>query len=99
MNRIEPKRLYDTSDEAAETDEDVLRKFQENELGENRCRKLKVIIPKRLVNILFLQGIFMMSYYYFNCKKLDDGSWVSEDAYLPSDIRYDPLRFMFGVRP
>eukprot|EP00933_Yihiella_yeosuensis_P009420 TRINITY_DN115329_c0_g1_i1.p1 TRINITY_DN115329_c0_g1~~TRINITY_DN115329_c0_g1_i1.p1 ORF type:complete len:114 (-),score=11.09 TRINITY_DN115329_c0_g1_i1:86-427(-) len=97
MEHIEDKENFQTSDLENETDEEALRRFENEELGSARIKKLRMILPVRLMLVLGLQFLFLAVYYMGNCIRHEDGSWVSKPMYLPSDLTYNPFKLMFGV--
>merc|ERR1712050_85811 len=99
MSNLEEMPLFETNTEESETDEEVLRRFHSEETGSGRLRKIALILPKRLLQIIVLQILFMAFYYARNCVHLEDGSWVSKTMYLPSDLTYRPFPLMFGFDP
>jgi len=38
----------------------------------------------------------MYEYYWRNCDKQSDGSWISKAMSLPSSLAYSPFKLMFG---
>eukprot|EP00929_Paragymnodinium_shiwhaense_P101021 TRINITY_DN6376_c0_g2_i1.p1 TRINITY_DN6376_c0_g2~~TRINITY_DN6376_c0_g2_i1.p1 ORF type:complete len:630 (+),score=153.46 TRINITY_DN6376_c0_g2_i1:137-2026(+) len=98
MDRFEGKEMYDTSVEENETEEQVLQRFQREEL-DNRWSRFSLVLPVRLFQILASQVFFMGWYYLKNCVPGENGGSVSKPMRLPSDLRYSPLSLMFGFEP
>lgn len=97
MSKLEDMPLFSTDREESEADDDALDRFEEEEMGSGRWRRLLVpLIPMRLLAIIFWQIVFMSLYYYRNCDARSDGSYVSKDLHLPSDLTFNPLSLMFG---
>jgi len=99
MAQLEDMPLYDLSEEDDETDNEVLERFEREEKGFGRWRKLSLIFPKRLATILCLQVIFMWLYYFRNCRLDRHGGMVSKNMYTPKALSNNMLGLMFGVEP
>lgn len=99
IGNIEGLPLYDEADDEHLTDQFVLDRFQNEELGSGRIRQLWKIIPQKLFLVLALQVFFIWGYYYENCERQEDGSWVSKAMHLPKDLTYSPFKLMFGLEP
>jgi len=101
MSRLEAFPLFDTKEEEHETAEQAYRRVtMDEELGKNGilsdCKLLILLVPKRLIFVALLMVIFIYKYYYTNCKRMEDGTWVSMDMYLPRKVKWDPLSLLFG---
>jgi len=96
MQNLEEMALFSTDTEEEETHQEVLARYNREELGQGRWRILGMIIPKRLLYILLIMSVFIFKYYHDNCEEDDDGSWVSKAMYLPKIETYNPLDFMPG---
>jgi len=85
-------------EESANDETNTIKRFIEKEVknGFDSRRCLQDLLPRRLLNILALNLLFTLKYYYMNCKRLGDGSWVSVQMYLPEGIDFKPLQFLFG---
>eukprot|EP00440_Ansanella_granifera_P004891 gb/GFBE01005305.1/.p1 GENE.gb/GFBE01005305.1/~~gb/GFBE01005305.1/.p1 ORF type:complete len:377 (+),score=80.92 gb/GFBE01005305.1/:1-1131(+) len=97
MSRLQDLPNFDTDAEEVESEQQALARFNASEIGENRWRKLYMIIPVRFMWVVLLQGLFLFDYYRTNCDRLPDGSWVSKAMQLPTDLTYHPLKLMFGI--
>ncbi|CAE7203613.1 rnf111 [Symbiodinium pilosum] len=97
MSEIEFKALYDNDDVENESDGEALSYFNDTELKKGWASIAFQIFPTRLFIIVVCQAIFLWDYYVSNCKRLDDGSWVSKAMYLPVDMGYHPLELIFGL--
>merc|ERR1712060_40133 len=97
MSSLEDLPLFDISPDESEEDHEVLRRYQQEEVGPRRWRKVVMVLPKRLLIIICMQAFFMVMYYYRNCVRQPDGSFVSKEMFLPKDLSYRPLSLMFGV--
>lgn len=97
MMNIVDKPLFSTDDEEEETEQDALKRFNEEELGSNRWWKVIIYVtPVRFIMVCLLQAFFMYEYYWKNCDKQQDGSLVSKAMSVPASLEYSPFKLMFG---
>lgn len=97
MGALQDKPLFPEPDEESEADHHSLLRFQIDEFGHNYWRLLWLVIPKRLLLILGVLGFFVCKYYYQYCERSEDGSWVSKAVYVPKEVPYNPLSFIYGL--
>jgi hypothetical protein len=90
---------FDTSAEEAEEEDEVVKRYEKEELGGARWSKCKMVLPNRLIMVVILQAFFMWTYYVRNCDRQEDGSYISKEMHLPEDISYRPFALMFGMGP
>lgn len=98
MDNLEDYQLYSIETMERDSEERILEKFQREELGHNRWRGLVFnIAPKRLLMVVGVCLIFLFKYYRINCILKGDGSRVSRPMFLPEEVKFNPLAFMFGA--
>mmetsp|Transcript_70509 Transcript_70509/g.181708 ORF Transcript_70509/g.181708 Transcript_70509/m.181708 type:complete len:546 (+) Transcript_70509:141-1778(+) len=99
LGQLNDMPRFDTSREENELDQEVVDRYEAEELGKGRWRKITLLIPKKLVIVVIMQAFFMWTYYARNCDRQEDGSYISKEMHLPEDISYQPLSLMFGLAP
>lgn len=99
MQNIEDYELFNFEAEESETDEEVIHRFCREEFGPSSYRTLfKQLSPKRLLYVLFFMVLFQMQYYLTNCDQQADGSWTSKPLYMPKDVQFNPIAFVFPLK-
>mmetsp|Transcript_69509 Transcript_69509/g.180402 ORF Transcript_69509/g.180402 Transcript_69509/m.180402 type:complete len:444 (-) Transcript_69509:60-1391(-) len=94
MDNLEEYALFQLEDEERETDDDILARFMHTELGKQKWKRfVSLLLPKRLVTVVFLWSFFVWNYYRLNCETKPDGSSVSKPLRLPTVVRFNPLSF------
>ncbi|CAK9113016.1 unnamed protein product [Durusdinium trenchii] len=58
-----------------------------------------IIIPARLLFLLAVTAFFIGNYYWEACRRLDDGSWVSQEIHTPKRAQLPFLSFLFEPFP
>mmetsp|Transcript_27141 Transcript_27141/g.56313 ORF Transcript_27141/g.56313 Transcript_27141/m.56313 type:complete len:458 (+) Transcript_27141:70-1443(+) len=96
MEKLEDYALFNTREEEQETDAEVMERFQKEEMQRPFLKMLSLVLPRRLLVILIMMVFFVLKYYYSNCRHLDDGSWVSQDIFMPERVSYNPLSFIYS---
>lgn len=75
-------------------------RLNEKDAKSRRCwRYVMLAIPRRLLLTCFIMAIFVWRYYHLNCKKSEDGTWVSQDMYLPLSSTFSLTDFMNNAVP
>jgi len=100
MSNLKDIELRDLQPAAHPSERSLLTKYHNEELTGSRKKIWKVVmfvLPKRLLFVGLLMALFVGKYYYFNCIRLDDGSWVSKPMHLPDEVVYNPLSFMYDA--
>jgi hypothetical protein len=97
MQNLEDLPLFDISQDENEEEHEVLERYEKEEVGPGRWRKVAMVMPKRLLMIVGMQVFFMVIYYNRNCVQQPDGGFVSKEMFLPKDLSYRPLSLMFGI--
>jgi len=97
MSHLENRALFDITTEESETDAEVLERFEREEFGQSKWKILLLVLPRRLLVITVMMALFIFKYYYNNCERLEDGSWVSKAIFMPEAVSYNPLSFIHGL--
>jgi len=89
---------YNLVQESIGEDEQTRRAVVENDVAEEyleagRC-SCKLALPLRLICVLLLTFVFVSEYYYMNCIKGEEDTWVSKPVFLPASVDY-PIRSFF----
>merc|ERR1712187_531892 len=59
VERVEDIQMFETEDLESETDEDVLKRFQAEEMDQ-KWRLFRLLLPKRLLQVMAVQMIFTL---------------------------------------
>jgi hypothetical protein len=60
----------------------------------SRC-SFKLAVPYRLISVCMLTLIFVSEYYYMNCIKGEENTWISKPLFMPASVDYPILSFLF----
>eukprot|EP00931_Biecheleriopsis_adriatica_P116251 TRINITY_DN9191_c0_g2_i1.p1 TRINITY_DN9191_c0_g2~~TRINITY_DN9191_c0_g2_i1.p1 ORF type:complete len:518 (-),score=88.41 TRINITY_DN9191_c0_g2_i1:45-1562(-) len=94
MRRLQDRQLFDHTQEETETDDDVLQRFTQNEIGSRMKAFSQWCLPRRLIIVLLMATLFYAKYLFSNCYRLEDGSWVSQPLLEPESVEYNPIGFL-----
>eukprot|EP00928_Gymnodinium_smaydae_P085966 TRINITY_DN6971_c0_g2_i3.p1 TRINITY_DN6971_c0_g2~~TRINITY_DN6971_c0_g2_i3.p1 ORF type:complete len:454 (+),score=54.56 TRINITY_DN6971_c0_g2_i3:64-1425(+) len=95
MGSLDDHKLYDSGVEETETEDACLQRYYDNEQGSARCRAcMRWIVPRRLIYALILMMVFYLRYFWTNCIRREDGSWVSEPLMEPEGVNYNFFGFL-----
>eukprot|EP00928_Gymnodinium_smaydae_P049653 TRINITY_DN33342_c0_g1_i1.p1 TRINITY_DN33342_c0_g1~~TRINITY_DN33342_c0_g1_i1.p1 ORF type:complete len:470 (-),score=74.22 TRINITY_DN33342_c0_g1_i1:91-1500(-) len=97
MENLEDYALYDSSAHEDETEQEALNRYYSNEMNWRFGAEHYWLLPRRLFWSLSLMTVFLGEYYYHNCHMSPDGSWVSNDMYLPDQSHLSPACFVWKV--
>lgn len=89
MEKIKQFDLYDLSNEEGLSDQEIIESFDNQSRQWSLCNRqlLKMLIPKRLLVILFLTFIVYLAYFERFCEYRGDGSYVSEPLYPAQEVQ------------
>lgn len=88
MSNLKDYQLFDYSTLEGESDELLLERYNTHEMSWCGAHQFPMI-PNRLVWTSFFTLLFVIEYYYHNCKRSENGGWVSNDLYLPENAHLD----------
>eukprot|EP00931_Biecheleriopsis_adriatica_P065777 TRINITY_DN4024_c0_g1_i1.p1 TRINITY_DN4024_c0_g1~~TRINITY_DN4024_c0_g1_i1.p1 ORF type:complete len:471 (-),score=91.95 TRINITY_DN4024_c0_g1_i1:85-1449(-) len=72
-----------------ETDDQALERCRaEADEASKQHMKLFILLPRNLLVVSAVMTAFIAKYYYMNCTRTSDGSWVSKDMYTPESVSY-----------
>merc|ERR1711862_1017447 len=84
VSHLEPYYTNSIADEEDDTEKEAWDKHQ---LTKNwsfcSCQFCELLVPWRLIAILWTTLFFVVKYYMEHCSRGEDGSWVSQDVFLP----------------
>lgn len=99
MANMEDFELFNVDNEENETEEEALHRFCREEFGARSwCNFISKLNPKRIVVVIIGLAFFNIQYYYTNCEKASDGSWLSVPLYQPTHVRFNPVAWVFPLK-
>jgi len=90
MSSLEDYPLYNPREGEEDADHEILQHFEDNEMTWWVNGNDWWLLPRRILWSVMLMWLFTAEYYYRNCDKASDGSWVSKDISLPSRAHLHP---------
>lgn len=81
---------------ANEADEDVLDRLYKEGYPLSTAYLIKAFFPTKLVAVSLIMVIFVVKYYYLNCDRSHDGSFVSKPMYMPKTTSYGIMEMITG---
>lgn len=94
MSSLKDTQLYDYTPYADETDQQALERYSTQEMKWWTGGHSFPLVPKRLLEAALLMMLFTAEYYLHNCKRNEDGGWVSMDMFLPKEAHLRIACFM-----
>lgn len=95
LEKIQDLQLFDGAMYETETDQEAMQRYFAQEMRWNFNRQRDWwLLPRRLFWSVVLMLAFIWEYYFHNCRKMDDGSWVSVDMFLPLNAHLDGFCFV-----
>jgi len=93
MERLEPYKLFDCSEEDGWTDEVSMKQHQQSPSRQWRrsFSMLLVAVPGQLLSCLVISVIAYLGYYRRFCTMTTDGSFISKPLYPPKDVPKNPF--------
>jgi len=94
MTNLQDYDLFDGTQYEVQSDQDALEKYATEEMTWRMSNRDWWLLPRRLFWAVVLMILFLVEYYYHNCKRMDDGSLVSTDQFYPPDAHLDIWSFV-----
>jgi len=94
MANLQDYDLFDDKVYEEESDQEALDRYNKQEMTWRMSGRDWWLLPRRLFWSVVLMMLFTAEYYLHNCVKMEDGSWVSVDMFLPSTAHLDAWCFV-----
>lgn len=99
MARMEDYELFNVEAEENETEDEALHRFCREEFGSRSWGTFfRRLNPKRLLYVLAAMAVFNIQYYLANCDRQPDGSWLSKPLYMPANVSFNPVAWLFPYK-
>merc|ERR550534_1604742 len=86
MERLQSKPMYDLSQEEELDDDVVLGRHEGTKVQASPWACISNMIPGKLLLVIIIWFLALADYYYGNCERSEDGTWVSQTLFIPKDI-------------
>mmetsp|Transcript_75715 Transcript_75715/g.208926 ORF Transcript_75715/g.208926 Transcript_75715/m.208926 type:complete len:156 (+) Transcript_75715:2-469(+) len=94
MDNLEAFPMFDTSEEESETLDQAYQRELREERESSYAMLICSLVPRRLIFVCVLMVYFVLKYYYVNCQRTEDGTWVSSSMYIPQKVVWDPFSLL-----
>jgi len=91
MGNLEEFPLFSYDELEADSDDSLLKRYNETEISRDWKKVLTTFFPRRLLVVSIMLPIFIFKYYIMNCNLESDGSRVSKPLYTPFEMKFNPL--------
>lgn len=91
MESLEPFHVHKLAAEKEASEDSIVAEEQRHQ----RSICCHDFFPHRLVLVFALTFLFLGAYYHTRCERIDDGTWISKNMFLPKSLRYSFLTAYF----